>query len=201
MYCQTRLNCEYDKGCPSLSAITYSDFETALASRRQFTRHFGMGISLLAAFVLSVVEMTGLLCSVLHARRTEIYGVGASRNTQSHCKARASSRRSTVALTWSQGLPRQRRTALRSSGCSVLGLAALNICISEFEFYVFYRFATPDPTAGQSQRKLKSAIFTHEPLCRVPARPEQKPTLSESGPAGGVPAGRAVKRRDKGACV
>src|SRR5699024_1152402 len=94
MYCQTRLNCEYDKGCPSLSAITYSDLEAALASRRQFTRHLGMGISLLAAFVLSVVEITGLLCSDRHARRTEIYGVGASRNTQSHCKARASSRRS-----------------------------------------------------------------------------------------------------------
>lgn len=84
MYCQTRLNCEYDKGCPSLSAITYSDLEAALASRRQFTRHLGMGISLLAAFVLSVVEITGLLCSARHARRTEIYGVGASRNTQSH---------------------------------------------------------------------------------------------------------------------
>lgn len=68
-------------------------FEAALASRRQFTRHLGMGISLLAAFVLSVVEITGLLCSDRHARRTEIYGVGASRNTQSHCKARASSRR------------------------------------------------------------------------------------------------------------
>lgn len=67
MYCQTRLNCEYDKGCLSLSAITYSDLEAALASRRQFTRHLGMGISLLAAFVLSVVEI--MLCYDLLAMR------------------------------------------------------------------------------------------------------------------------------------
>ena len=67
--------------------------EFAFASRRQSTRHFGMGISLLAAFVFRTVEITGLLCSARHARRTEMYGVDSSRNTHSHCNARISSRR------------------------------------------------------------------------------------------------------------
>ena len=35
-------------------------------------RHWGMGISLFAAFVFSVVEITGRFCSVRHARCTEM---------------------------------------------------------------------------------------------------------------------------------
>ena len=86
------MNCEYDKGCPSLSAITYSDLEAALASRRQFTRHLGMGISLLAAFVLSVVEIT--VCYALIAMRAaQRYMEWVHREHTIHCKARASSRR------------------------------------------------------------------------------------------------------------
>ncbi len=70
--------------CPSLSAITYSDMDFSLTSRSRSTKHLGMGTSLRAALVFSVVETTGLLCSVRHALLTEIYGAGASRNTQSH---------------------------------------------------------------------------------------------------------------------
>ena len=76
-----------------LSAITYSDIEFAFASCKQSARHFGIGISLFAAGVFRIVEITGLLCSDLHALRTDMYGVRTSKNTHSHCNARISSRR------------------------------------------------------------------------------------------------------------
>ena len=47
-----------------------------------------------AALVFNSSEITGLLCSVCHARLTVRYGVSVSRYTESHCRARISSRRS-----------------------------------------------------------------------------------------------------------
>ena len=48
-----------------------SDMEFSFVSLRQSTKHFGIGISLFAAGVFSTVEITGLLCSVRHARLTD----------------------------------------------------------------------------------------------------------------------------------
>ena len=71
-----------------LFAITKSDLELAFTSCRQFTRHFGIGISRFAALDFRTVEISAFPCGVRHARRTEIWGVGSSRKTQSHCRAR-----------------------------------------------------------------------------------------------------------------
>ena len=49
-----------------------SDIEFSFASRRQSTKHLGMGISRLAAGVLRTLEISGLLWLLLHALCTDI---------------------------------------------------------------------------------------------------------------------------------
>ena len=71
-----------------LSAITYSDMDVFLTSRRQSARHLRIGTFLRAALVFGVVEITGLLFSERHARHTVRYGASVSRYTESHCSAR-----------------------------------------------------------------------------------------------------------------
>ena len=93
IYAHNRLNCVYERGCPSLFAITYSDVADFFASIRASNNRGGIGMLLLAAFVLSSSKITGLLFFVCHALRTVRYGDFTSKYTESHFSASISSLR------------------------------------------------------------------------------------------------------------